>query len=144
MNCRKCGRALKNPKYIQIGIGPVCLKKQNAEKAKSDKMDPGTTYLPYNDGDDIVLKREGMFGENKIMNVRRTIVKHSPDGFEWGYGGSGPADLALNILAMFVPENRAQEIYQDFKFEFVAAIPKEGGIIKFAEIQKFIERKNCE
>lgn len=23
---------------------------------------------------------------------------HSPDGFEWGYGGSGPAQLALGIL----------------------------------------------
>jgi hypothetical protein len=27
------------------------------------------------------------------------VVVHSPTGFEWGYGGSGPADLALSILA---------------------------------------------
>jgi hypothetical protein len=27
------------------------------------------------------------------------IANHSPDGFEWGYGGSGPAQLALAILA---------------------------------------------
>lgn len=26
------------------------------------------------------------------------IVKHSPDGFSWGYGGSGPADLARSLL----------------------------------------------
>lgn len=26
--CHVCGRALKNPKYAEIGIGPVCLKKQ--------------------------------------------------------------------------------------------------------------------
>lgn len=26
-------------------------------------------------------------------------VKHSPDGFAWGYGGSGPADLARSLLA---------------------------------------------
>lgn len=25
-------------------------------------------------------------------------VRHSPDGFAWGYGGSGPADLARSIL----------------------------------------------
>lgn len=25
-------------------------------------------------------------------------VKHSPDGFAWGYGGSGPAELARCIL----------------------------------------------
>ena len=29
------------------------------------------------------------------------IVKHSPDGFQWGYMGSGPADLALSILTDF-------------------------------------------
>lgn len=27
---------------------------------------------------------------------------HSPTGFEIGYGGSGPADLALNILALAI------------------------------------------
>lgn len=27
------------------------------------------------------------------------VVYHSPDGFEWGYAGSGPHDLALSILA---------------------------------------------
>lgn len=27
------------------------------------------------------------------------IRNHSPTGFEWGYGGSGPAQLALAILA---------------------------------------------
>ena len=26
------------------------------------------------------------------------IVNHSPDGFEWGYGGSGPAQLSLAIV----------------------------------------------
>jgi hypothetical protein len=31
--------------------------------------------------------------------LRQRIVYHSPTGFEWGYAGSGPADLALNILA---------------------------------------------
>lgn len=28
----------------------------------------------------------------------RHHVKHSPTGLEWGYGGSGPADLARSIL----------------------------------------------
>jgi hypothetical protein len=26
------------------------------------------------------------------------VVRHSPTGFEWGYSGSGPADLALSIV----------------------------------------------
>ena len=28
----------------------------------------------------------------------RHVIFHSPTGFSWGYGGSGPADLALSIL----------------------------------------------
>jgi len=33
-------------------------------------------------------------------NVPHHIVHHSPTGFEWGYGGSGPADLALNLAEL--------------------------------------------
>lgn len=31
----------------------------------------------------------------------RHVVRHSPDGFQWGYGGSGPAELARCILLDF-------------------------------------------
>ena len=31
----------------------------------------------------------------------RTLIHHSPTGFEIGYSGSGVADLALNILHIF-------------------------------------------
>lgn len=37
-------------------------------------------------------------GENITMKPLEHIVRHSPDGFEWGYGGSGPAELARCIL----------------------------------------------
>lgn len=33
------------------------------------------------------------------------VVLHSPSGFEWGYGGSGPSDLALSILADYLGED---------------------------------------
>lgn len=33
------------------------------------------------------------------LPLRLEIRSHSPTGFEWGYGGSGPAQLALAILA---------------------------------------------
>ena len=38
-------------------------------------------------------------GRRYPLDARRDIRNHSPDGFEWGYGGSGPAQLALAILA---------------------------------------------
>ena len=49
------------------------------------------------------------------------IVNHSPDGFQWGYGGSGPAQLALAlVLDATGDKNRARKVYQDFKDAFVA------------------------
>jgi hypothetical protein len=48
------------------------------------------------------------------------IRNHSPDGFNWGYGGSGPAQLALAILLEYMPAEDAQKYYQDFKFKVVA------------------------
>jgi Family of unknown function (DUF6166) len=47
----------------------------------------------------LYLKRD----ENQTARVEITggvpfaqpVVQHSPDGYEWGYGGSGPAELAL-------------------------------------------------
>ena len=37
------------------------------------------------------------------------VMFHSPEGFSWGYHGSGPADLALSILADFFNENPTRE-----------------------------------
>lgn len=54
-------------------------------------------------------------------------VYHSPTGFEWGYLGSGPADLARSILlAVGTPKELADSIYQDFKREIISALPHEG------------------
>ncbi len=66
---------------------------------------------------------------------------HSPDGFEWGYGGSGPADLALSILADFFGENptkkqlmegsaRCVQKHQEFKWKMIASAPREAFIIR--------------
>jgi len=56
------------------------------------------------------------------------VVRHSPDGFQWGYGGSGPSDLALSILTDYDKRTNAvsisclkiDNIYQEFKKDFVA------------------------
>jgi hypothetical protein len=54
---------------------------------------------------------------------RNDLMNHSPDGFEWGYGGSGPAQLALAICADSLGDDkRAFRVYQDFKFRMIAPI----------------------
>ena len=51
------------------------------------------------------------------------IERHSPDGFNWGYGGSGPADLALSILTDLFGNDTAEQYYQKFKWDFISQLP---------------------
>jgi hypothetical protein len=54
------------------------------------------------------------------------LFNHSPDGFEWGYGGSGPAQLALAlVLDTLDDDRRAVSIHQDFKFRVVGRMAHE-------------------
>lgn len=57
------------------------------------------------------------------LSPRHDLRNHSPDGFEWGYGGSGPAQLALAILAHHLGDDQeALRFYQRFKFAVIGAI----------------------
>jgi len=54
----------------------------------------------------VILTRSlavGHFGASVLTNVPRTCISGSPTGHEYGYGGSGPSDLALDILNQFFP-----------------------------------------
>ena len=54
------------------------------------------------------------------------IRNHSPTGFQWGYLGSGPAQLSLALLLHFgASEQEATNYYQDFKQEILAQLPQE-------------------
>ena len=49
------------------------------------------------------------------------LRNHSPTGFEWGYHGSGPAQLALALLLDATgSEQLSLRLYQHFKAEHVA------------------------
>ena len=152
MNCIVCKRPLTNKASIMAGIGPVCSAKQRLE----DKEHPDMIYdqSPLNLG--VMIHRYG--DHKKVTNVPWICVSHSPDGFEWGYGGSGPSDLALNIIENVLrytghkePQSKCSvrgeafyltwAIYQDFKREFIATMPNDGGTIPLQRILDWIETK---
>jgi Family of unknown function (DUF6166) len=54
------------------------------------------------------------------LPLRLDLRSHSPAGFNWGYSGSGPAQLALALLAHAVGEDLARCLYQTFKNDVVA------------------------
>ena len=54
----------------------------------------------------------------------QNVFNHSPDGFAWGYGGSGPAQLALAVLLVECPSKKiALANYQSFKWDVIAKLP---------------------
>ncbi|MBA7598377.1 hypothetical protein ES703_05392 [subsurface metagenome] len=68
------------------------------------------------------------------------LRNHSPDGFQWGYGGSGPAQLALALLLDVTSSpDVAQAHYQDFKFHLVASWGEEWSITS-REILEWLAR----
>ena len=71
------------------------------------------------------------------------VHNHSPDGFNFGYGGSGPAQLALAIMMDFTNDRElALRLYQDFKRDFIAPMKDPGGEIEDTTIFEWIKRKN--
>jgi hypothetical protein len=103
--CISCGRDLTDPDSVRRGIGPDCWKKlggigttlRHKDNASSDVL----LALDW-DTMNIRLYKEPRT-QRVSTNVPHLFRMHSPSGFAWGYGGSGPADLALNILHLFLP-----------------------------------------
>lgn len=75
------------------------------------------------------------------LNPRLDLWNHSPTGFEWSYGGSGPAQLALAILADHLGDDRqALAVHQTFKFEVVAGLPKRAWTLTSRDMDAALER----
>jgi len=135
--CRICKRLLKNPVSVELGIGPVCRARDSLQE-EFDFMKEKENVDAIEGFGDIICNPDG------TTNVPHRIVYHSPTGMAWGYAGSGPADFALNILAVYVGAEEAKKYHQDFKWKFIAKLPNEGGTIKREDIMQWIEEKRRE
>ena len=70
------------------------------------------------------------------LNPRLDLWNHSPTGFEWGYGGSGPAQLALGLLADHLGnDDEAIALHQDFKQKVIAGLPHRHWTLTTEQIQ---------
>lgn len=69
------------------------------------------------------------------LDPRFDLRTHSPTGFEWGYGGSGPAQLALALAADVLGDDEAAlDVYQRLKFRVVGRLPAAGWTLTEAEL----------
>lgn len=108
------------------------------EEKESRKQLERENFVPFTG--DVICKRT-ISGPQ--VNIPHRYVVHSPNGFEWGYGGSGPADLALNALSMYIGREAAEKdgLYQEFKWKFIATMPREGGTIKRDDVMAWLKER---
>lgn len=91
---------------------------------------------------EVVKHRVKINGKLLSPKHSQKVFNHSPHGYEWGYGGSGPAQLALAILLTATDEEHAVKLHQDFKKEFVANFPRRN-FSKKIFIRKWLLKNNA-
>ncbi len=88
----------------------------------------------------------------RLLGRRLDLRNHSPDGFSWGYEGSGPAQLALALLAHVTGDDRRSlASYQQFKRRVIGRLDMNAGwqmssdavLLELLGIEKERELKAC-
>lgn len=78
------------------------------------------------------IKLKGQWDDQRIWLNGKEIFPnksfkhriHSPDGFAWGYAGSGPSQLALAICLELYDQRKALSEYMNFKFKYLTFLPQ--------------------
>lgn len=73
----------------------------------------------------IVERRSRALGVDVSAEPLEQVVMASPGGMEWGYGGSGPTDLALTLIAEVVPADDPVRgmLAERYKWDVVQHLP---------------------
>ena len=74
------------------------------------------------------------------ISPRLDLRDHSPTGMDWGYFGSGPAQLALAILAAETDDETALQHYQEFKRRVIGSLPLGNWTMTGEDIQAFLTK----
>lgn len=84
---------------------------------------PSRVYTGTRIDGSTVVRRTDVNEKPRHLNPRYDLAKHSPTGFEWGYNGSGPAQLALALVCDATGDVQlACRVYQDFKRKVVGML----------------------
>lgn len=161
--CVRCHRPLRDADSIKAGMGPVC--RDKAGRAFCGELFGGTPVLnDVGSLNEVGLVCRRLADGRLACNVPHVVVYHSPSGFDCGYTGSGPAELALNVMHAILPPAReidgdaprwrafqgmskvvvsglAERLHQGFKFKFVATMNPSGGRVPIEEIRAWIDEQ---
>lgn len=132
MKCSRCGRELKDPESISLGMGPVC-----RAKSHGSFLD-----IPIETG--VILTR---VNDASVTNVPR-LVPGPP--FDWGNRSPGAEALTLHILETVLRRQRHRGPVTKYFFQkawdlapkFMSTIEHvryEGGSIPYQSIVEWME-----
>lgn len=162
MNCKVCKRPLTDPTSIKRGMGDICAGHSGGSRGEDvarrvNFQDVYSDEVPFREW--FVMARAGKASDADldrcaVTNVSHLVVHHSPDGFDFGYAGSAPADLALNAVQLYLNQvgytgaktkcydgscwTMAWMLHQDFKRAFIANVPHSGTTIPFEKIDTWM------
>lgn len=84
-------------------------------------------------------------GHARPLALHLSLRRHSPDGFEWGYGGSGPAQLALAVCYDVLRDrDAALHVYQAFKRDVIAGLTTDQWTMSEAEVRAAVAPRLAE
>lgn len=86
----------------------------------------------------VTVHEEGR--EPQPLELRHDLRLHSAE-FNWGYGGSGPAQLALALAAdVLGDDDQAQDVYQRLKFRLIGRLPNDGWSLTEQRLRETIDQ----
>jgi hypothetical protein len=91
----------------------------------------------FSDGSTIIRVISG--GGIYPLDMQLDIADHSPTGFEWGYSGSGPTQLALALAADHLgSDDPPFHVIYMLKQEIVRGLPYDGWAFTSGDINDVI------
>lgn len=127
----------RNPHGTATGYtGPQA---PGAEKQPQIEANEQTVYRGRRDPSAPVGSEVEITVDVEILDKRYDLLSASPTGFEYGYGGSGPAQLAIAMLAHAFDDEFATDHYQRFKREVIATLPEEGWTLTKEDLEEWRE-----
>lgn len=168
--CRRCNRELKRDPYAQMGIGRICAAKERNEQGWTETMQFLENFPMLTEGnpvfvhDGAVLFRNGNRMGHKedgtvarcFTNIPNIVGDKYQTGYEWGYAGTGPTYLALNIIENYLctinwDGSRVKigkegscfrlsvHLRHAFKEDFLAGMDEHGGTIPYDHIKTWVD-----
>ena len=77
---------------------------------------------------------------DRPLPLHLDVANRSPTGHEWGYYGSGPAQLALAILMTITDSDEASRRYEAFKNSVVARIATDSWTLTTAQVEEWLRQ----